>query len=61
VRDPVVDEEGDVRVGDQVERLLRGGVGGHDYGWGGGVGRRREVRIIHERDVWVQVRACRKM
>ncbi len=51
MRDPVVDKEGNVGVGDEVEGLLRGGVGRHYYGGGGAVGRGREVGVVHERDV----------
>jgi hypothetical protein len=39
VRYPVVNEEGDVRVLDEIEGFLRGWVGGHYYCGGRGVGR----------------------
>lgn len=52
VRDPVVHEEGDMWVGEEVGHLLGGGVGGHDDEWGRGVGRGRgrEVGVVHEGD-----------
>lgn len=56
VRDPVMHEEGDVGVGEQVQRLPRGGVGGH-YDAGvvtvRGEGRAGEVGVVHEGDVRV--------
>jgi len=50
-----MDEEGDVWIGDEVQRLFRGGVGGHYYGGGGGVGGRGEVGVVHEGDVGKEV------
>lgn len=48
---PVVDEKGDSRVREQIERLLRGGVRSHDDNRVGGMGRGRQVGIIHQGDV----------
>jgi len=46
-----VDEERDVRVGDNVGRLARGGVRRHDNDGAGRVGRRGEVGVVHEGNV----------
>ena len=39
MRDPVMDKEGNVRVGYQVEGFLGGWIGGHYYGGRARVGR----------------------
>ena len=41
VGDPVMDEERDAWIPDQVDGLFRGGVGGHDDGGVRGEGRGR--------------------
>jgi len=56
-----VDEEGDVRVRDEVESLFRGGVRGHYYCWGAAVWRGRQVGVVHEGDVGELVGACCEM
>lgn len=61
MRHPVVDEEGDIGVGDEVKGLFRGGVRGHYYGWSGAVGRGGEVCVVHQGDVGKLVRACCEM
>lgn len=48
VRDPVVDEEGDSGVGEEMVGFTGGRVGGHDDGWEGVIGGRGEVGIGHE-------------
>lgn len=50
---PVVDQDRDMRVLDEVDGFLGGGVGGHDDGrcgseWGGS-----EEGVVHERDVGI--------
>lgn len=56
VGDPVVDEEGDAGIGEEVEGLLGGWVRGHDDCWVGGVGSGGKVGVVHEGDVrgWIR-------
>lgn len=46
-----MDEEGHVRVGDEVVGLLRGRVGRHYDCWGRRVGRGGQVGVVHKADV----------
>jgi hypothetical protein len=52
-----VDEERNVWVGDDVGRLARGRVGGHDDDGRVGVGRRGQVGVVHEGHVGHVIRA----
>lgn len=58
MRHPVVYKERDVRVGDQVERFLRGGIGGHYDGRRRAVWRGREIGVVHEGNVGKHFRTC---
>lgn len=58
---PVVDQERDPRVREEVVGLAGRGVGGHDDGRVGVVGSRREVGVGHEGDVWGEVITCCQM
>jgi hypothetical protein len=49
--DPVVNEEGDVRVREQVARFERLGVGGHYDGGVRVIWRGLEESIVHEGDL----------
>lgn len=58
MRYPIVDEEGDAWVGEEVEGFFGGGVGGHYYYGGGGEGGAGEVGVVHQGDVGEEVGAC---
>lgn len=47
-----MNEQRDVRIGDEVVGFLGGGIGGHDDGWAGRKRRRGKVGIVHEGDMW---------
>jgi len=59
MRDPIVNEEADFGVGEEVEGFFRGRIRSHDYNWsgweigrsGGGAGCGREIGVIHKGDV----------
>lgn len=53
-----MDEERNAWVGNDVGRLARGRVGGHDDDGRVGVGRRRQVGVVHEGHVGHVVGAC---
>lgn len=57
----VVDEEGNVRVANEIVHLLAGWVGCHDDDWRTRVRRGREVCVIHQRYVRDVVRTCRQV
>lgn len=46
-----MDEQGDTGIGDEVVHFLASRVGGHDDDGQARVRRRREVGVVHERDV----------
>lgn len=50
---PVVHEDGDVRVFDQVDGFLGGGVGGHDDAGRGGKWGGWEEGVVHQGDVGI--------
>lgn len=54
MRYPIVHEEGDARVGEQIAGFSRGRVRGHDYHGAGAEGGAGEVGVVHEGDVRVQ-------
>ena len=57
----VVHEKRHVGVRDQVVHLLARWVGGHDDDGRRGIGRRGEVRVVHQRDVGLVVGARREV
>lgn len=61
MRDPIVDQQRDVWIRDEVEGFLGGWIGGHDYGGRGRVGGGGEVGVVHEGDVWEVTGACCEM
>lgn len=56
-----MDQERDVWVRDDVGRLARGGIGGHDDDGRGRVGRGGEVGVVHEGHVGHVIRTCRQV
>lgn len=58
MRDPIVNQQGDTRVVDEVQSLLRRWIGGHDdhRSWTKGSG--GKVGVIHQGDVGEEVIAC---
>ena len=58
---PVVDEQGDVWVGDEVIGFLGGRVGCHYYRRRAAVWRGGEVGVVHEGDMGEVVGACCEM
>lgn len=61
MRDPIVNQKGDTRVGKKMVRLPRCGVGGHNDGWIRIKGSGGEIGIGHQRDMGSEVVTCCQM